>query len=515
MTLLTQVVMGALWAEVFGFSHFGLRLLNILLGAGSLVLAYGVGRELHLTRAAATVTASLLMGFPVFLAVSATFMTDTPFLFLALLALFCLLKSFAAKGHLWFAAGTAVVVAAILLRQTAIAIALGYALTAWIVQPWQRTAWRSALLIGISALTIFSFPVLVEDVLGESLPPYFTQANDGLAAFFADFLAFEFRPIWFAAATMFTGIAYIGLIASPLAVGVLVAPPSSGRHALLARGAIIAGGVIFLVLLGLTGDPFPRGNIWTAPGIGPRHLEPYFVLPPPGAGFHHALAFFAGAGLAALLVELIAVAPRLLATRNDLATRDRVGRALFVLFSAAITYAPYCVYYGAWYDRYMLLPGIGAVLGVMALTEGALFKRRKRRMVMVSIIAWTALAAFEGALSLNEYFTWARARADLVETATNELGIAPEDLDAGFEFANELMMRDAVTGPQRQSLAAPENWPYAIVQGSPPPGATVIATREMPRGDSVRMFTFGQMPHTLHLIERKPQNALDPADTSR
>lgn len=93
MTLVSQVVWGAIWVKLFGFSFEVLRLSTIVLGLvalmGSYYLLLGITKEHWI---ALTGTCVLLVQ-PLFLVLANSFMTDVPFLALSLWSAFFFLRA--------------------------------------------------------------------------------------------------------------------------------------------------------------------------------------------------------------------------------------------------------------------------------------------------------------------------------------------------------------------------------------------------------------------------------------
>src|SRR6266487_3027811 len=82
-TFVLQAYWGALFAQLFGFSHSVLRASTLLLGALGVLAFYLLLRDL-LDRRRALLGALLLLANPLYVHLSYTFLTDIPFLTLAL-----------------------------------------------------------------------------------------------------------------------------------------------------------------------------------------------------------------------------------------------------------------------------------------------------------------------------------------------------------------------------------------------------------------------------------------------
>src|SRR5205823_3783658 len=149
-TFVLQAYWGALFAQLFGFSHSVLRASTLLLGALGVLAFYLLLRDL-LDRRRALLGALLLLANPLYVHLSYTFLTDIPFLTLALCALVCYVRAlrgarFAAG---WLVAGSALAGGAYLVRQLGLALPLaalgGLLLVGLPGGLHERSRWRAAL----------------------------------------------------------------------------------------------------------------------------------------------------------------------------------------------------------------------------------------------------------------------------------------------------------------------------------------------------------------------------------
>lgn len=130
----TQVVWGTLFSWLFGFSFATLRLSTIALAAIGLAAFWWLLRELDVDSTRATLGTITLALYPVFFVLSASFMTDVPFLSLTIVALACFVAG-ARRDRLslmWL--GGLVSVAAFFIRQIGVVTplaAIPFALVAW------------------------------------------------------------------------------------------------------------------------------------------------------------------------------------------------------------------------------------------------------------------------------------------------------------------------------------------------------------------------------------------------
>src|SRR5205823_11305274 len=94
MTLIAQVLWGALFCLPFGFSFLALRLSTLTLAAIGVVASYFLLREIRVNRHVALLGACILALNPFYFSLSVTFMTDVPFCAVSMLSLLFFVRAF-------------------------------------------------------------------------------------------------------------------------------------------------------------------------------------------------------------------------------------------------------------------------------------------------------------------------------------------------------------------------------------------------------------------------------------
>ena len=125
--VITQAYWGALFCLPFGFSFMALRVSTFALGAVGVLSVYLLLRELGATRRIAVVGALSLAVNPVYLELSVTFMTDVPFISLFAASLWLYVRGVRRDSGVTIAAAFAVALAAMLVRQFALALPVAMA----------------------------------------------------------------------------------------------------------------------------------------------------------------------------------------------------------------------------------------------------------------------------------------------------------------------------------------------------------------------------------------------------
>jgi hypothetical protein len=145
-----QILWGALFSQLFGFSFVVLRLATLVLAWAGLLAFFGTLRELGTRPLVAVLGTLMLWCNPVFFGLSHSFMTDVPFVSLMNAALFYHVR-WVNRGRTWdLGLGSVFVILAVLIRQLGIALAL-IPLAYWLLArvaggerrsvPWAQRIW--------------------------------------------------------------------------------------------------------------------------------------------------------------------------------------------------------------------------------------------------------------------------------------------------------------------------------------------------------------------------------------
>ena len=141
MPLIAHVAWGWLVSTVFGFSFTILRISVALLGLGGVLIAWQTIRELTGDDEKALLGA-LAIGFnAIYFNLSFTFMTDVPFFFYAMLAMYCYMRSLRDNSLCWLILATLSVVVATLIRQIGLLLPLPFALACIVKERFAVKAW--------------------------------------------------------------------------------------------------------------------------------------------------------------------------------------------------------------------------------------------------------------------------------------------------------------------------------------------------------------------------------------
>jgi len=124
--LIAQVLWGALFCLPFGFSFTALRISTLVLGLTGVLALYGLLREGDADHGTALFGALLLAFNPLYLVLSYTFMSDVPFIAFSILSFYFLVRGMRKSSRVEMVAGLLLACVALLIRQTGLAIFMGF-----------------------------------------------------------------------------------------------------------------------------------------------------------------------------------------------------------------------------------------------------------------------------------------------------------------------------------------------------------------------------------------------------
>jgi len=443
MPLVTQVAWGALFAWPGGFSFTALRLSTLVLGAIGALGVHALLRGVGAPVAVAAIGALCFLANPIYLCLSATFMTDVPFFALAVWSLALLVRGLGEDRPRLRWAGHALALLATLLRQVGLAIPLAWAIVAFVRHlDSPRRALPSLVPLAIIGAALFGYERMLDATLG--LPSLYPLRGEGLSEAIGDLVQLNLGVLRYPIERSIQGVLYVGAFLAPLALvaawAALRELPRRRAGAALALLATIAAAAT--AAFAAFDAELPRlGNVLLNLGVGPRSL-PGEALPHAPRAVWIALTFAACLSASALvwgLARLVAAGFRSAPART--ATWWGYPSA-FLALVGAIYFAPLSIAYGPFFDRYFLpLAALVAPLAAAGLAPSRAGVPRS------AVGAATALAIALFAFSIaatHDYLSWNRARWQAASHLERELGIAAAEIDGGFEYNNYLPHRDAL-----------------------------------------------------------------------
>ncbi|RME92067.1 MAG: hypothetical protein D6772_17385 [Bacteroidetes bacterium] len=414
MSLGTQLAWGAVWAKVFGFSFTVLRFSTICLAVIGLWIFGRLLRELHFAPEQQLLFLAVIGFNPLFYHLSATYMTDVPFLSICLLGAYAYWRYLQDTNWRWWLLATLAAVAATLLRQLGLLLPLCFGL-ATVLHRFNLRTWTQAILgvlLTYGSLQLYlwyldtttGLPSTFTEVgsVGERLRlNYIWQKGKEVLGFYALYVGGYLLPAWIVAGTI-------------------------RRHLLwlLIFGASLP---ITAYLLWQCWPGLPLWNTVYNWGVGPMNLTDFlrgysttqFLSP-------WLLSVLKGGALLGVLGLLWYLAQggwRLL-QRWRIASPTTAFRLGVLGFLVA--YGIYLVIDYYHFDRYMLplLPFTLLLLRPQA--------QVKKFVTLVGLLLLLPMAWFSVAAT-HDYLAWNRVRWQALRTLEAD-GISPQEIDGGFEY---------------------------------------------------------------------------------
>jgi hypothetical protein len=432
MPLLAQVLWGAMFCLPFGFSFMALRVSVWVLGLAGLAATYVLLRALSAPRGLILLAVLLLGVNPLYFALSLTFMTDVPFIALSVASLCYLSHGMQTGARLSLGIGFLLALLALLIRQLALAILIGFCL-AYVAGHGVN---RKTLILGslptVSALGVLgAYQLLLRLTTG--LPRLYNRPYDPIL---------ESSPlnVFAIAAELLkrTGIelVYLGVFLLPLCV---VVAATRWKHATTRRRLLGAGSGLAVFLVGTgwllaNAELMPlSGNVLYDVGVGPPLLRDTYVLALPHlprAPQYFWLGVTAGGGVGAILLVYLALTTvRTLAWRPATVAVRRETIPIILATSAGSLYFGLATVTG-FLDRYLIWMVPLGMVCVVAAARREWMAYRWMSHVCLGLVAGYGLFSVA---ATHDYFAWNRARWQAL-TYLDSVGVSSTEVDGGFEF---------------------------------------------------------------------------------
>jgi len=437
MSLRLQVLWGAGWTRLFGESFEVLRASTLILSLVCLIVFDRFAGKVGIRGPARWIVTGSLLFHPIFLWSSFTFMTQIPFLTLAILAVVFFHRGLSAHRSTWIAAGIAATIAAAFIRQTAIALLVAPAVVllsmrASLDRRWLR--WVGLLAAAFTALAaVYLFTPYLHGHPAER------EIHTGMWAGSA--AAATTRLLWNVVHHAVLNLEFAAVFMLPLAI--LVVP-----RTMPSRTWILAAMVAGMVFLAVTawwvgsGDAFPfraKGQVLNNLALGPLTLRDTFVM---GYRYPRHLPYPAQAAMSYLAAVLAAMLFGHLADqwrRRENETPEHRATVRLLIASAAAATLVLAVS-PVYFDRYSLdsLWGLPILIGITAPLQ-------PRWRSSATLLAALAIGSM---LGVSEYLDWNRARWDAF-ARLRTAGVPLSRMDGGYEINQYLV--GGFEGPKQLS----------------------------------------------------------------
>ncbi len=449
-SLRALVLWGAMWTRAFGESFEVLRASTLTLSAATIILVNHILARAGIVRSLRILTTLAFMFHPIFIWASCTYMTEVPYVFASMLAFLFFYRGISEERTGFIVSGCAAAFVATFVRETGVETLAAALVVLLIAKPKNRRA--AAITIGVAlALFATTFFFRREWLTGspEELSNHFKMWTEATfrtpeqIEVIADYTTWNAQNV----ALFFLPLSLILLFArrhwsrgETLLAGVIAIPIFIRVNDAVSRG-------LPMPYFTLTGN-FMLGNILTNWGLGPPTLSEVWSRQydyPFTTSMAWRLALTWGSALlAALLVATIVIS----------VARRPTTFALLAAAFAVVGTAGLCAS-GIYVDRYAwdAAWSVGLLLPLFVPWE-----RRAAR--AVAIAALVAVAIFDVG-SMQEYFSWNRARW----TGYRELlarGVPPVAIDGGSEPFNLYEVAGVTQKRRRQLIFAHPPQTYVI-----------------------------------------------------
>lgn len=439
MTLFTQVLWGALFAKVFGFSFTVLRLSTLVLATLGAFWLWQYCRQVSADRAWTWLAVGTLLFNPLYCSLSFTFMTDVPFAVTTLAAVLVYRHACIRSATWSFFVAILLVIAATLIRQPGLLLSLAFGLS-WVIY---RPRWRQVLValfgIGLTYAALWwyiHYLSTAADTPGE-LSSFWPMLRRLRPAFLWPQFWSRGGLILFTIATMLSPLLWWRF-----RWRVVHLSPLRDR---LVWGSAFLMSIFFAWA---SWDAVPMGNIVYYFGIGPITLPGGFNLRYADLTLLPAWAWMISKTYGYICVWLLLrlALVRLSSLRSIRPSATVVWKLSLILFLVA--YFVYLLVEFNRFDRYqlVLLPLLILLLsGAQHLTAPTW--ARSMSLISLAVISGFSIAG------TRDYLNWNRTRWNILSELVEERGISPRQIDGGLEFNGWYN-----TGPQNPHSRTGKSW---------------------------------------------------------
>ncbi|MBN8823869.1 MULTISPECIES: glycosyltransferase family 39 protein [unclassified Spirosoma] len=430
--LVVQIGWGTLFCLPFGFSFTALRISTLVAGLLGLWGTYRLIYKVTDNSRYAFIGTLLMLANPMYLGLSASFMTDIPFYTLMVWSLAYMAEGLREDEFLPLLIGLFLAALALLVRQLGISLFVGFSL-AYVVR--KGINWKTISVGAISIATCLAIQLLYQRWLDYMMPEliaYNVQANN----FFSK--SFYERPLihdFFN--NTFVVVMYTGVFMTPYFLLLITKGSLASLRKNLLLFICLTGIVLSLWLYFFQGTLMPIWwNVLNAFGLGPMLMRDMFyrlyTLPTPtflrvAMGFVTIGSIFGSVCVIYYFIRII----RYLTHRPTSAIQRSIG----ILFLSVT-----CIYYfpmslQGLFDRYLLpIPALLLIMIYMVRANSA----RTKPSPTLSIPLYLSTSIFLISLAYNictthDYLAWNRVRWQSLNNLLKQ-GIKLTDIDGGFEF---------------------------------------------------------------------------------
>lgn len=430
MPIITQVLWGAFFTTLFGFSFEILRLSTIILGLAGIICTYHLFNEVTRSSYLKFIATLLVAVNPIYFLLSSSFMTDVPFFTFSMFSVLFLFKFLKSKNILYLTLGIIFVIGAAFIRQIGIVPLLAFA-AAFSLNKNNTFSHKIYffLLVFLLLILIALFPSFVQSSVNNPL-----INNTRMAKFFSAFTPKNFFGVLPLFKNSFVALIYIGLFSFPLWINLSnsILNKFPVQRAVLYKSIFSILTVTILILLIAINKLLPlRPGILFEYGLGPATLRDVDIL-----GLNHiskipyvVWAILTLVGVAGFLfISLI-----LFLSIKNLKVKDinKINSPYLFLTLTTLLYLT-LISLSDFYDRYLIfpLPLVALLILWFSERENISINYVHKFISILTLIIIMLFTLYE----TQNYFSWNRCRWRAIEFLTKVLKVPVDKIDGGFEF---------------------------------------------------------------------------------
>jgi tetratricopeptide (TPR) repeat protein len=441
MSLISQVIWGAIFCLPFGFSFTALRISTLVISLIGVIGIYLIFRNLKLSRHSGII-AALLLGFnPIYYALSNTFMTDVPFTSMMIIALLFFIRYLKNNFDIDLLLGSILAGIATLDRQSGIIIPIAFMLTGFFNFKLNfRWFIRFFFPLILSAGVLFYFNHWLK-INGRMPSEYNNKIIEILKAIPSKQLVLN---------NLLDIILYLGWFSFPLLLFSVreLNLKWIKKNYMIASIYIVSFLVIVFIIHAYMPDVYylittritPQfshySNIIVPQGIGPLNLQHPYIRHIPNVPelpniFWNIITLISIVGGILLIVTFSKTVYKLITKSKHENIKEEKFIVIFILLLIIIYVLPLLNLEKS-YDRY-ILPILPLVFIITTINNKLYITANKRFLNLISKIFIFLFILFSVPVT-RDYLEWNRTRWKAIDFMLNDQKISPHEIDGGFEF---------------------------------------------------------------------------------
>lgn len=432
MTLIAQVLWGALFCLPFGFSFTALRISTLVLGFAGIIAAYLLLKEIKTPKWIRFFLALVILSNPIYFELSNTYMSDVPFFSVSMFSFLFFFREIRDDNFSAVLAGTILGIIATLIRQLGIVIPISFGIAYLYKNGLKQKTFFKALmpaLFTVSILILYHFWLKSSSELMRG----YLNKNDAL--FNLWFLIFDMKFDTNAIKKAMVALIYLGLFLFPVLIlsirSIRQSFSHKGRRNSLIISLMLFLSISFILIYQHRLMPLGKNIIYNF-GLGPVTLSDITILNLPHMYKASVLTWIiiTACGILGgiIIINLVYLLIKKIFLKQQEGNVN--GNKWSIIFIASV-----CILYSiplsiGFFDRYLIfyIPlSIILVVSVPKINLNRIISFTISSLIIVIFLIFSITAT-------HDYLSWNRARWQALNYLTKELKISYKDIDGGFEF---------------------------------------------------------------------------------